>query len=57
MKRGFRGQAIYLVQSPPFLEDLGGTSQLKRSELTSCVYTVAPAGEELGVRVNPSLFT
>ncbi len=26
MKRGFRGQAIYLVQSPPILGDLGLTS-------------------------------
>ncbi len=26
MKRGFRGQAIYLVQSPPILGDLGGRS-------------------------------
>jgi len=32
MKRGFRGQAIYLVQSPPILGDLGGTSRLKRSD-------------------------
>jgi hypothetical protein len=56
MKRGFRGQAIYLAQSPPILMshcvgrvprlkasdvgDLGDISRLKRIYGT-CVYTVA----------------
>ncbi len=38
MKRGFRGQAIYLVQSPPILGDLGGISRLKRSDKDLCVH-------------------
>jgi hypothetical protein len=38
MKRGFRGQAIYLVQSPPKLGDLGGTSRLKRIYEDLCVH-------------------
>jgi len=54
MKQGLRGQAIYLVQSPPILMshcvgrvprlkasdvgDLGGISRLKRSDEDLCVH-------------------
>ncbi len=44
MKRGFRGQAIYLVQSPPILGDLGAEADPNEAMGTD-VYTVAPAGE------------
>ena len=37
IKRGFRGKAIYLVQSPPILGDLG-VSRLKRIYEDLCVY-------------------
>ncbi len=47
MKRGFRGQAIYLVQSPPILGDLGGISRLKRSDEDLCVHGSA-LGSGLG---------
>ncbi len=42
MKRGFRGQAIYLVQSHPILGDLGGISRLKRSDEDLCVHGSFP---------------
>jgi hypothetical protein len=67
MKRGFRGQAIYLVQSPPILMshcvgrvprlkasdvgNLGGISRLKRIYEDLCVHG-SPAWERAGVRVN-----
>jgi|GEM_PF-575608 len=38
MKQGFRGQVIYLVQSPPILGDLGGISRLKRIYEDLCVH-------------------
>ncbi len=52
MKRGFRGQAIYLVQSPPILGDLGSISRRKRSDEDLCVHSsLTKWGEALA---NPS---
>jgi hypothetical protein len=69
MKRGFRGQAIYLVQSPPILMshcvgrvprlkasdvgDLGGISRLKRSDEDLCIHG-SPQERELEMSESPS---
>ncbi len=50
MKRGFRGQAIYLIQSPPKLGDLGGISPLKRSHEDLCVHC-SPSSQAEGAKI------